>query len=56
MFNIQSYYLPSICPMKNTNVSRKDNHLVSVLETHFKGKLNLAREVHFTIYFCFNDS
>lgn len=29
--------------MKNANVSCKDNNLVSVLETHFKGKLNLAR-------------
>jgi len=29
--------------MKNANVSRKDNNLVSVLESHFKGKLNLAR-------------
>ncbi|NOY50250.1 MAG: hypothetical protein GXO88_06795 [Chlorobi bacterium] len=29
--------------MKNANVSCKDNDLVSVLETHFKGKLNLAR-------------
>ncbi len=42
-FNILDEYLPSICPMKNANVSRKDNNLVSVLETHFKGKLNLAR-------------
>jgi ribosomal protein L11 len=29
--------------MKNANVSRKDNNLVLVLETHFKGKLNLAQ-------------
>lgn len=28
--------------MVNANVSRKDTNLVSVLETHFKGKLNLA--------------
>lgn len=42
-FSILDEYLPSICPMKNANVIRKDNNLVSVLETHFKGKLNLAR-------------
>ena len=42
-FSTLDEYLPSICPMKNANVSRKDNNLVSVLETHFKGKLNLAR-------------
>ena len=29
--------------MKNTNASHKDSNLVLVLETHFKGKLNLAR-------------
>ena len=29
--------------MKNTNVSCKDSDLISALETHFKGKLNLAR-------------
>ncbi|UBM61385.1 IS4 family transposase [Candidatus Sulfidibacterium hydrothermale] len=29
--------------MKNTNVSSKDSHLVSVLKEHFEGRLNLAR-------------
>lgn len=42
-FSILDEYLPNICQMKNANVSRKDNSLVPVLETHFKGKLNLAR-------------
>jgi len=40
--SILDEYLPSIYQMKNVNVSCKDNNLVSVLETHFKGKLNLA--------------
>ncbi len=29
--------------MKNTNVSTKSNELISILDTHFKGKINLAR-------------
>ena len=49
-FSILDEYLPSICPMKNANVSRKDNNLVSVLETHFKGKLNLARTTFISLF------
>jgi len=29
--------------MKNTNVSTKSNELISILDKHFKGKVNLAR-------------
>jgi len=29
--------------MKNTNVNTKSNELISILDTHFKGKINLAR-------------
>lgn len=29
--------------MNNTNVNRKDSNLVSLLNSNFKGKLNLAR-------------
>ena len=42
-FSILDEYLPSICQMKNTNVSSKDSNLVPVLRGHFEGKLNLAR-------------
>jgi len=43
VFSTLDEFLPNVCPMKNTNASRKDSNLVLVLETHFKGKLNLAR-------------
>ena len=33
--------------MKYTNVADKDNRLISVPETHFKGKVNLA-QIKFT--------
>lgn len=43
IFSILEEYLASINLMKNTNVNRKDSDLVSSLNTHFKGNLNLAR-------------
>jgi len=38
--------------MKNTNVTAKSNELISILDTHFKGTLNLARVKLITLFVC----
>jgi len=45
LFRILDEYLSSIYLMKNTNVSSKDSDLISSIETHFQGQVNLARVV-----------
>ena len=49
-FSVLNEYLPSICQMKNTNVSSKDSNLVSILNEYFEGKLNLARIKLFSLF------
>ena len=50
IFSILDEYLPNVYLMKNTNVSSKDSDLISSIETHFQGKINLAR-VKFISFF-----
>jgi len=38
--------------MKNTNVTSKSNELISILDTQFKGKLNLARVKLIALFIC----
>ncbi len=35
--------MPLVFPMKKTNVSPKSSELIIILNSQFKGKLNLAR-------------
>ncbi len=38
--------------MKNTNVITKSNELISILDTQFKGKVNLARVKLIALFIC----